>query len=190
MPQNKVYLSFGRHERYGTDTPILREDMLAAYLSGQMLYNILPLCETVYHSPLERAVCTAKFEALGLKCTHLLENDSLEESATSFVIQRLVNAIIENSSNEEHYYHLVTHLPVIEKLGLPFLAAGEICLLTADSWQEMLSENFSIQVFKKPEISAELWQRLNLTYSDLTKMNVGEIYALISAFGKELDMQK
>ena len=179
MPKNSVYLSFGRHERYGSDTPIMREDMLAAYITGQMLYNILPPCETVYYSPIERAVCTAKFEALGLKCGHLLENNCLEECATSFDIRRFVNAVIEKSSDDEYYYHFVTHLPVVEKLGLPFLAAGEICLLSADNWQEMLAENFSVQVLKKPEITVETWQKFDLTATSLEQMSTDAIYAKI-----------
>ena len=48
MP-HKFYLSFGRHERYGSDTAIEREDMLAAFLTGQELKAWLPECAAVYH---------------------------------------------------------------------------------------------------------------------------------------------
>ena len=56
MAENKFYLSIGRHERYGTDTAIQREDMICAYLSGLQLKEWLPKCDAVYHSPLARAV--------------------------------------------------------------------------------------------------------------------------------------
>ncbi|MBP5353065.1 MAG: histidine phosphatase family protein [Alphaproteobacteria bacterium] len=176
MPQNKVYISFGRHERYGSDTPIEREDMLAAYLTGTELKNILPPCATVYHSPLARAVATAKFEALGLGCTHLLESEFLEESAPSFEIKRFLNQVLVNAFADEFYYHFVTHLPVVEKLGLPFLGAGEVCLLTADDWSAMLAENFTVQVLKKPPLNAEIWHQVTAEDS-LERLSTDEIYA-------------
>lgn len=182
MAENKFYLSFGRHERYGIDTAIQREDMLCAYLSGVQLKEWLPQCTTVYHSPLARAVVTARFEALGMGCSHILETDAIEESAPTFVIRRFINNLLVNTDEDVHYYHFVTHLPVVEKLGLPFLGAGEICLLVADNKAEMLKENFTLQVIKKPEIPMELWQSLDLTAARISQLTTDEIYKKLELF--------
>lgn len=176
MAENKFYLSFGRHERYGIDTAIQREDMLCAYLSGVQLKEWLPQCTTVYHSPLARAVVTARFEALGMGCSHILETDALEESAPTFTIHKFINNLLENTDEDVSYYHFVTHLPVVEKLGLPFLGAGEICLLSADNKEEMLKENFTLQVIKKPEIPVKLWRSLDLTLQKLAQLSTDEVY--------------
>ena len=178
MPKNKVYLTFGRHERYGDDTAIAREDMLAAYHTGTLLATVLPPCATVYHSPLARAAETAKFEALGLCCNHLIETEFLEESAPKFTIQKFINGLLQNTDNAVQYYHFVTHLPVVEKLGLPFLAAGDVCLLTADNWAEMLAENFETQLLQKPALPLEIWQKFDLTCFD--KSSADEIYQTLS----------
>jgi len=184
MEKNKFYLTIGRHERYGTDTPIEREDMLVAYLSGVMLKSCLPPCDTVYHSPLARAVSTARFEALGLHCSHLLEIAELEESATAFETRKFLNNLLQNTDENVFYYHFVTHLPVIEKMGLPFLGAGEICLLTAENKTEMLKENFTLQVLKRPEIPLELWQKADLTISALDLLSEDEIYKRLADLEK------
>ena len=185
MAENKFYLSIGRHERYGFDTAIQREDMLCAYLSGLMLKSCLPKCETVYHSPLARAKETARFEALGMECTHLLEVEALEESAPTFTIRKFINNLLQNTDDTVSYYHFVTHLPVAEKLGLPFLSAGEICLLTAENKEEMLKENFSVQLIKKPEIPHELWHLLELSATDLEHLSADEIYRKLADKKKE-----
>ena len=180
MPQNKVYITIGRHARYGLgDTPILREDMLSAFQTGMNLRQILPPCACVYHSPLERAVITAKFQALGLKCDHILEVADLNENMPKYEVQKFSNRLLEFTDDKTQYYHFVTHLPVIEKLGLPFLAAGEICLLTADNWQAMLSENFALQIIKTPQITAEMWQKIGQTPPTFDKLSTSKIYALL-----------
>lgn len=181
MPQNKFYLSFGRHERYGSDTAIEREDMIAAFLTGRQLKLWLPECAAVYHSPLERAAETARFEALGMQTEHILCTQALEESASKFAIQSFLNKLLEYTEDEVAYYHFVTHLPVVEKLGLPFLGAGEVCLLTAENKNELLAENFSTQIIKKPKISVDIWQKLNLTSDSLERLSVDEIYKCLEA---------
>ncbi|MBQ8671290.1 MAG: histidine phosphatase family protein [Alphaproteobacteria bacterium] len=178
MPE--VYLSIGRHERYGYDTAIERIGMLEAYLSGKYLKKFLPKCETIYHSPLARAAETARFQALGMECSHILQIDALDEDTPKFTVQKFLNGLLQNTTDTVRYYHCVTHLPVIEKLGLPFLAAGEICLLTAQNWQEMLSENYSLQVIKVPVIPVELWQKLKLIPESLERLTAKEIYNLVS----------
>lgn len=185
MAESKFYLSIGRHGRYGTDTPIEREDMLCAYLSGKMLKNYLPKCETVYHSPLARAVTTSRFTALGLECKHVLEVNELEESTPTFTIRRFINNLLQNTEDGVNYYHFVTHLPVVEKLGLPFLSTGEICLMTAASREEMLKENFTVQLIKKPEIPLDLWHELGLTYQDIACLSEDEIYQKLTHIKKE-----
>ena len=180
MLQNKVYITIGRHERYGLgDTAILREDMLAAFQTGVNLRQILPPCACVYHSPLERAVVTAKFQALGLNCDHIIEAADLSENTPKYEVQKFFNRLLQYTDESVQYYHFVTHLPVVEKLGLPFLTAGEICLLTADNWQAMLSENFALQTIKVPAIGVELWQKTGLTAASLEKLSTAEIYALL-----------
>lgn len=179
MSQNNFYLSFGRHERYGSDTAIEREDMIAAYLTGKELKLWLPECAAVYHSPLERAAETARFEALGMDNSHILCVEALEESASKFTVQSFINKLLEYTEDGVFYYHFVTHLPVVEKLGLPFLGAGEVCLLTAADKDEMLAENFKVQIIKKPEISIDIWQRLELTSDSLSRLNADEIYQKI-----------
>ena len=176
MAPNNFYLSFGRHGRYGTDTPILRSDMIAAFLSGKQLQEFLPSCAAIYHSPLARAEQTALFQALGMKCNHLLCVNYLIENATKFEINKFINQLLQNSDDTVSYYHFVTHLPVVEKLGLPFLGAGEICLLSAENKEAMLAEDFSVQLIKKPEISAEIWQKLHLTPPQLESLSAAEIY--------------
>ncbi len=179
MP-HKFYLSFGRHERYGSDTAIEREDMLSAFLTGQQLKLCLPTCATIYHSPIERAAQTARFEALGMNVSHLLCVESLIENSTKFEIHKFITELLCHTESNVEYYHFVTHLPVIEKLGLPFLGAGEVCLLTADNKNEMLAENFQLQIIKKPEITAEVWRQLCLTSKTLEHMSADEIYQKIS----------
>ena len=177
MPENKVYLTFGRHERYGDDTAIMREDMLVAYQTGTLLAAVLPPCATVYHSPLARAAETAKFEALGMGCNHLIETEFLEENTPKFTIQKFINGLLQNTDDMVQYYHFVTHLPVVEKLGLPFLAAGDVCLLTADNWAEMLAENFETRILHKPTVSLEIRQKFDLTCFD--KSSADEIYRIL-----------
>lgn len=174
--QNKVYITIGRHEHYGFDTAIEREDMLVAYQTGKMLANILPSCETVYHSPLARAVETARFEALGLGCLHIIETEFLDEDAPKYIVQKFLNSLLQNTSDDVSYYHFVTHLPVVEKLGLPFLGAGDVCLLTADNWKEMLAENFSVQVINAPKVLPEIWHKLKVERTVFGKLSADEIY--------------
>ena len=181
MQTTEFYLSFGRHGRYGSgDTAIEREDMVAAYLTGKQLRSWLPKCAAVYHSPLARAVETARFEALGMGCDHLLEVPQLEEAATKFEINRFLNQLLANTDKSVNYYHFVTHLPVVEKLGLPFLGAGEVCLLTAADKEAMMAENFKAQIINKPSLSAEIWQALQLTPGLLSKMSPSDIYNRLS----------
>lgn len=180
MSKNKVYISIGRHERYGTDMPIEREGMFRAYLTGLGLHQMLPACETIYHSPLPRAVSTAKFEAIGLGCSHILESEFLEESTPSFHIRRFFNQILAHTTEDVRYYHFVTHLPVIEKLGLPFLATGEVCLLTAENWQEMMAENFTLQVLTSPVVDAQFYQKFDLTAETLLSFSENDIFAILN----------
>lgn len=176
MKQNKVYITVGRHEHYGFDTAIEREDMLVAYQTGKMLAAFLPPCATVYHSPLARAFETARFEALGLKCNHLVETEFLDEDTPKNTVQKFINAVLQNTKDDDCYYHMVTHLPVVEKLGLPFLGAGDLCLLTADNWSEMLAENFTLQVINAPKIAPEIWHKLKIGKAVFDKMSADEIY--------------
>lgn len=90
MKQNKVYLSFGRHGRYGLDTPIDRLSMVEAFISGIWLDRNFPKIETIYHSPIERVVQTARFRALGLRNNHLISTASLAENASTFTILSLL----------------------------------------------------------------------------------------------------
>ncbi len=182
MP-HKFYLSFGRHGRYGNDTAIVREDMLAAFIIGQQLREWLPKCTTVYHSPLARAAETARFEALGMGIEHILSVETLDESASKFTICKFIDELLQYTDDAVSYYHFVTHLPVVEKLGLPFLGAGEVCLLTAENKMEMLAENFTLQVIKKPEISAKMWQNIGLTSDEFEKLSADEIYQKLQKIG-------
>lgn len=179
MPANKFYLSFARHCHYGKDTPIIREDMLKAFLLGKKMKDILPTCSTVYHSPLARAECTAVFEALGLGCNHLLSVNVLSEDTPKFEIQKFINILLQNTDSSIQYYHFVTHLPVVEKLGLPFLGAGDLCLLTADSLDDMLAENFQTQVVHLPELSSDIYRSLKFTIQQLNTLTSSEIYNLL-----------
>ena len=151
LENNKVYLTFGRHGRYGNDTAIERLSMLEAYLSGKELKKICPPCDIVFHSPIARAVQTAEFRALGLDCEHLTETQKLSEDCPAFEIKKFLNFLLVGCDNERHL-HFVTHLPVIEKLGLGELGCGEIFVCEADSWQEMLCENFTIKLMSCPDI--------------------------------------
>lgn len=151
MENNKVYLSFGRHGRYGRDTAIERLSMLEAYLSGRVLQEKYPLCDTVFYSPIARAAQTAWFRSLGMNCEHLIEAQKLSEDTSSFEVRKFINMLLINCKNERHL-HFVTHLPVIEKLGLGELGCGEVIILTAENWQKMLSESFETILMKNPDI--------------------------------------
>ena len=181
MLQNKVYLTIGRHAHYGMgDTAILRADMLTAYQTGCLLRQILPPCAAVYHSPLERAAETAKFQALAMQCQHLLESDALREDAPKFTTRQLINNILASADETVQYYHFVTHLPVVEKLGLPFLGAGDWHLLTADSWQNMLSNNYTVQTVQASYNDVSLWQKIGQTPDSLEKLSSAQIYKLLA----------
>lgn len=183
MTPPKVYLSVGRHQRYGCgDTAILRDDMPKAYLTGKMLRQLLPPCTAVYHSPLARAVETAQFTALGLQCSHLLEITALAEDTPKYEVQKFLNALWQNSDDSAAYYHLVTHLPVVEKLGLPFLGTGEVCLLSADSWADMLAENYTVQKLPLPEEAEALWLRFHLADGAWNNLTSAEIRQLLQNY--------
>jgi phosphohistidine phosphatase SixA len=180
MLSNKVYLSIGRHEHYGYgDTAILRSDMLTAFQTGKMLQECLPSCETVYFSPLERAAETARFQALGMGCSHLLESKFLSEDTPKFEVQKFINGLLQLTTDSVRYYHFVTHLPVAEKLGLPFLGAGDVCLLTADSWQDMLNENYAVQTIRAPQPDIKLWQKIKQSPDSLEQLSADEIYEIL-----------
>lgn len=170
-------MSFSRHERYGSDTPIGREGMVRTFLLAQKLRTILPECETVYYSPIARAKQTAEFQALGLGCPHLLESEFLIENAPTFAVRKFINQVILNTSEDIKYYHFVTHLPVLEKLGLPVWSAGAICVLSASSWMDMLAENFEVQTFEPLPLTADFYLDFAENLEDFEKMSAEKIYA-------------
>lgn len=174
--QNSFYLSFGRHERPGRNTAIEKEDMLTAFAMGNQLREWLPPCETVYYSPLPRTEETALFQALGLNCRNIVSNENLHESAPKFNIKRFVDQVVLNAQENVFYYHFVTHLPVIEKLGLPELGTGDVCLLSAISKDDMLAENFRVQIIRKNAMDFTFRQRMGLSSQDLTRLSPSEIY--------------
>lgn len=185
MENNKVYLSFGRHGRYGRDTAIERLSMLEAYLCGRYLSANYPFCDTIYYSPIARAVQTAQFRALGMNCEHLIEAQKLAEDTPTFEVHKFINTILSFCEDERHL-HFVTHLPVIEKLGLGELGCGETIMLEADNWQEMLCENFTPEIVPNTDIDecAELLQKLGYTAQEFNKAPADEIYLKI----KNLDI--
>ena len=179
---NKVYLSFGRHGRYGRDTAIERLSMLESYLSGRYLLNNYTPCDAIYHSPIARAVQTAEFRALGMNCEHLIEAQKIAEDMPAFEIKKFINTLLQLSDTERHY-HFVTHLPVIEKLGLGELGCGEIIILEAQNWQEMLSENFEQKNLTVPDIdeSAALLQKIGYTAQEFNIAPAEEILLKLKA---------
>ena len=184
MSNNKVYITVCRHERYGVgDTPIWREGMVRAWQTGNNLRQILPPCDAIYHSPLARAKTTAEFQALGLQCNHLLQVDELSEDTPKFEVQKFFNRLLQYSNEDSFFYSFVTHLPVIEKFGLPFLAAGDVCLLTADNREQMLAENFTLEVISAAPVSAETWQKIDHTPTTIEALSSAEIYGLLNKFG-------
>lgn len=184
MNQSKVYLSFGRHGRYGVDTPIDRCSMVEAFLSGIWLSVNLPKVETVYHSPIERAVQTAKFRALGLKNNHLISTPSLTEDASTFIIRKFINNVISLANENIYHYHFVTHFPVIEKLGLPDLGTGEICLCEADSWEEMLCDNFQTRKLQEmiPSTVFNVLKKINITKNEFDLISSDDLYNKLKFF--------
>lgn len=180
MKNNKVYLSFARHGRYGRDTAIDRLSMLEAYLSGLHLKEKYPLCDTLYYSPIARAAQTAEFMALGMRCSHTIEALRLSEDTPTFEIRKFINKLLEFCNSEQHLI-FVTHLPIIEKLGLGELGCGEIIVLEADNWQEMLSENFSLKTLPLPDIeeSAKLLQRIGIRATEFNDLPAEDIFGLL-----------
>ena len=169
-------MSFSRHESYGSDTPIAREGMVRTFLLAQRLKKMLPACETVYCSPIARAKQTAEFQALGLECSHLLESEALIENVPTFVARKFINQVILNTSPEVKYYHFVTHLPVLEKLGLPVWSAGAVCVLSASSWTDMLAENFEVQTFEALSLDADFYRNFAQNAEEFEKMTAEQIY--------------
>ena len=184
MENNQVYLSFGRHGRYGNDTAIERLSMLESYLCGKYLLNNYPPCDALYYSPIARAVQTAEFRALGMNVQHLIETQKLSEDTPTFEIRKFINTIIAQSSNERHY-HFVTHLPVIEKLGLGELGCGETIVLSAQNWQEMLIENFERTTLPYPNINdcANLLQKIGYTAQEFNTAPAPEIFLRLNQNG-------
>lgn len=178
MENNKVYLSFGRHGRYGNDTAIDRLSMVESYLNGVYLADAYPLCETLYHSPIARAVQTAEFRALGLKCSHLIEAQKISEDTPTFEIRKFINTLLLNCNNERHL-HFVTHLPVIEKLGLGELGCGEVVVLEAANWQEMLAENFELKILPVPDFEecVKFLQKIGYTAQEFNQAAPEDIFA-------------
>lgn len=177
----KVYLSFGRHGRYGSDTAIERMSMLDAFYSGRQLAETLPPCVTIFYSPVPRAVQTMQFRRLGLGCCRAVVRPELEESAPTFTIRRWRDSIVQNAEAGERHFHFVTHLPVLEKLGLPDLDAGSICICEADNWQEMLAENYEVRLWPKtsPEELQKLLQKMKITPETLERLNPDDIYRIL-----------
>lgn len=173
-------MSFGRHGRYGRDTPIDRLSMLEAYLSGRRMFEKYPPFDTIFYSPIARAVQTAEFRALGSKCEHLIESEKISEDTPTFEIRKFINLIISQSSDERHY-HFVTHLPVIEKLGLGEIGCGDICLCEADNWQEMLADNFKLTTLKFDLIDdcVELLNKMNLSAQQFDEETAEDIYTAL-----------
>ena len=182
MDDNKVYLSFGRHGRYGAHTAIEHTSMLEAYLSGRNLSAKLPECQTVFYSPIPRAVQTAKFRGLGLGCRRFSAQEALKEETATFTIRQLVNSVIQSAEPEERHFHFVTHQPVIEKLGLPELDTCGICICAADSWTDMLSENYEVSRWPAPTIDEmhSLLQAVRIEPEDLEKFSPDGVYSALS----------
>lgn len=181
MANNKVYLSFGRHGRYGRDTAIERLSMLEAYLSGKDLAMNYPACNTLFYSPIARAVQTAEFRALGLKCQHCLEAPKLSEDTPTFEIRKFINLLLAQCTDEYHL-HFITHLPVIEKLGLGELGCGEIIVCEASDWQEMLAENFTTKIISVPDINncVELINNLHISAAEFNTLPAQEILRILT----------
>lgn len=173
---DKVFMSWARHERYGTDTAIKREAMVRAFQMGKQLRKMMPECETIYCSPIDRAKQTAEFQALGMRCTHLLENAFLAEDTPTFSVRKFISQVILNTAADVQYYHFVTHLPVLEKLGLPIWAAGSVCLLSAASWTDMLAENFEVQTFEALSLDADFYRNFAQNAEEFEKMTAEQIY--------------
>ena len=155
--------------------------MLESYLSGKYLATNYPACDTLYHSPIARAVQTAEFRALGMNCGHLIEAQKLSEDTPTFEIKKFINNILAQSTKERHY-HIVTHLPVIEKLGLGELGCGETVVLSAQNWQEMLIENFERTILPYPDINdcVNLLQNIGYTAQELNIAPAEEIFLRLS----------
>ena len=151
--------------------------MLEAYLSGKFLAENYPFCDTLYHSPIARAVQTAEFQALGMHCEHLLETPKLSEEITAFESKKFINTLLQLCDIEQHY-HFVTHLPVIEKLGLGELGCCETVILSADNWEEMLAENFTLETLPAPNISecSELLQKIGFSAQEFNIAPAEEIF--------------
>lgn len=184
MKTNKVYLSFGRHGRYGSDTPIDRLSMVEAFLSGIWLDRNFPQIEAIYHSPIERVVETVRFRALGLKNNHLIATTSLTENASTFTIRKFINNIIALADKNVFHYHFVTHFPVVEKLGLPDLGMGQMCVCEADSWEEMLCDNFQIHKLPDIEISAisNVLKQVNMSAEEFNLISKDDLYNKLKIF--------
>ncbi len=182
MDDRKVYLSFGRHGRYGIDTAIEHMSMLESFLGGRLLAEKLPPCDAIYYSPIARAVATSKFLGLGMRCRNLLESKELEEDISTFMVRRFINGIIQNSTPENKHYHFVTHQPVIEKLGLPELDTCGICFCVAENWQEMLAENYEIIKMPRPSHSElfSLLKALRIEPDDLERFSPNGVYSALS----------
>lgn len=179
---NKVYLSFGRHGRYGMDTAIDHTSMVEAFCVGRRMAKIFPACRTVFHSPLRRAELTAKFRGLGLDCPHIICRQELEEETPKFTIRQFVDNVIKSAEKDERHFHFVTHLPVIEKLGLPDLSTCGVCWCEANNWGEMLAENYEVRVLPEEpkEEMFKVLQKIMIAPEDLWQFSPNAIYSALN----------
>ncbi len=177
---NSVYLSFGRHGRRGLVTSIDVASQLESFIGGRFLLNALPKCEAVYHSPIARAVETAKFRALGLQ-SRLIERNELTEDVNTFTVRRFINAIVQNTAEPIRHYHFVTHLPVLSKLGLPELDTCEMCVCKAANWEEMLADNYTIERVPPlpPEAMPNLLHQLHINSPERLKACQDRLYNML-----------
>ena len=62
------------------------------------------------------------------------------------------------------------------------MGAGEVCLLTADSWADMLAENYTVQIMPLPSEAEALWLRFHLADGAWDNLSAADIRQLLQNY--------
>lgn len=82
------------------------------------------------------------------------------------------------------HYHFITHFPVIEKLGLLDLGMGQMCVCEAESWEEMLCDNFRVRKLPdiKTSVISNVLKKVNITKNEFDLITSDDLYNKLKFF--------
>lgn len=188
----KKVLTIGRHGIKDHFFGIMPQSMVQVYFSTK---TFIPKGKSlVLSSPIERALVTAKIRAHGWKAPckimpelheSYLENDYCGH--LMLLYQNCYEAVAESECEYDHL-HMMTHLPIIDELGFPSCAEGNLFKLSADSWEEMF-ETLKKMKFDSEKLSFSNQEAVDFynSHPSLQKLFVSPGAFAVEAFCKEMD---